>query len=304
MSHRLAYTVALPLFTGLVGGLTHYLMTGKHPEELKDLVFPATGQTDKEGHAVRLQMPGYMADVVKYGKDIKRGVTGDHPLDALTSVSHKTHPLLNTTLEMLRNQDYFGTKIANEDDPLMQRIIDRAKHVGKAFVPFGVRDVVKLAGEGQGAKSALPLAGIVRARSDVTHTDAENLASEMLRDSHPQGTRTQADADRSKTVREFADSLYRKEPKAKERIQQAYKSGALREADVERIEQDQKYPGSLERMVRHLDPEQAFKVWEAATDAEKKRLGLSSRPRSGRPRHSTGHGGWNWSSVLRRTGRG
>jgi hypothetical protein len=135
LTHRMAYTVALPLYTGIVGGVMHFLLTGTHPSSLKDLFFPQTGEKDKEGHPVRLQMPGYMADVLKYGKDIRDAYVKGRPTAALTTVKHKTHPMLNTIMEMLSNEDYYGTKIRNEDDPFLKRLLDTAEHAGTAFVP-------------------------------------------------------------------------------------------------------------------------------------------------------------------------
>jgi hypothetical protein len=62
ISPRLAYAVALPIVAGINGALLQYLMTGKPPEEPKDLFFPKTGQKRQDDTDDRLSMPTYMRD--------------------------------------------------------------------------------------------------------------------------------------------------------------------------------------------------------------------------------------------------
>jgi hypothetical protein len=135
--------------------------------------------------------------------------------------------------------------------------------------------VKKLADEGQGIKSVLPLVGVVRARSDITQTDAELKAADIIRDSQPSGTRTSQQVKHSRQVRDLADSLHRNEPDARDRIRQGLADGTLNPEDVTRIRQDQRTPTLLDRQVRQLDAEQAVKVWDVATPDERKRMGAA-----------------------------
>jgi hypothetical protein len=144
-THRMAYTAAMPVVAGLIGGTLHWLMTGQHPQDVKDYFFPKTGSKDNSGHDVRLSLPTYMKDVYAYGTN---------PAETL---KNKVHPLVHTVWDMLSNEDYYGNKIRNSGDPVFQKLLDTAKFAGKQFLPFSAREVPKLLQEGQGAKALLPL---------------------------------------------------------------------------------------------------------------------------------------------------
>lgn len=272
LTHRMAYTVAMPIVTGLVGGMIHYLLNGKKPEELKDYFFPRTGRQDKEGHDIRLTLPSYMKDVLAYGKDVKTAVTEKKPVAALQTISHKVHPMLNTIMEMLSNKDYYGTKIYNEDDSLVKNLVDVVKHGAEAAEPFGVREVVKLAKQGQGAKSLLPLIGVTTARKDITSTDAENKAAELLRDRMPQGSRTQEEADKSALIRDIADRIRAKDSSGRTDLAKAVKDGSFTEADIENVKNHIRYHG-LDRAVRSMEFMDSMEVWKVATPEERRHLG-------------------------------
>jgi hypothetical protein len=260
-THRMAYTAAMPIMAGLIGGMIHYALGNGVPQEQKDWFFPKTGEKDKEGHDIRLALPSYIKDVLSYGKDPGK------------TLSNKIHPMLNTIMEMLQNKDYYGTKIRNEDDPFLKQLKDEAIFVGEQFTPFGVREVKKLHEEGQGARSLLPLVGIVQARHDITHTPAELMAQEIMQERRPPGTRTQEEADKSKHVRDLSNALKAKEPAAREQIRDAVKSGEFNEADIQNIRSRQKFSGMLERSIKSLEAGDAMKVWEAMDNGEKRRLG-------------------------------
>jgi hypothetical protein len=255
-THRAAYTVALPILTGMIGGLIHYALTGDHPKELKDWYFPKTGEKDKNGHDVRLTLPSYMKDVFSYASD------------PLKTLEDKVHPMLNTVLEMLANEDYYGTKIRNEDDPFVKKMLDEATFAGKQFAPFSIREVLKLKEQGQGARSLLPLAGIGKARKDITNSPAELKAASLMQ----HDVRTQEQADHAATVRDFAERLKEKDATVRPEIAEAYRGGKLTEADLEGIRSRLKR-GGLAAMIVHLDVKDAMKVWNVASPEERKSIG-------------------------------
>src|SRR5207244_1205206 len=92
-THRMAYLTSMVVLGGTVGGMLHYLMTGKHPEELKDWYFPKTGRLDDEGRPIRLSLPTYIKDVFH---------ATSHPGRTITN---KLHPLIGLVSEMLANED-------------------------------------------------------------------------------------------------------------------------------------------------------------------------------------------------------
>ncbi len=271
LTHRMAYTVAMPVFTGIIGASINYMLTGKKPEELKDYFFPKTGAKDKEGHDVRLALPSYMKDVFAYGQDIKTAVTESKPGALLTTLKHKVHPLLNTVLDMLSNEDYYGTKIRNEDDPAMKQLVDAAKYAGKSLVPFGIRDVASLTEQGQGAKAFLPLTGITKARQDITSTEAELRAREVQKNEAPRGSRTSKQADKARLLNTLAEGMKAKDPAARVQLNTALKAGILTESDVESLKNRVRFRG-LERSIHGInDVKAAMGVWDVMTDDEKRR---------------------------------
>jgi hypothetical protein len=261
VSHRSAYMLALPIFTAYIGGMIHYGLNGTPPQTLKDFFYPRTGKQDKEGHDERLSLPTYMNDVVAYGKA------------PLTTLKHKSSPLVNLIEEIVNNEDHAGVEIRHPDDNPLQQGKQLAKHIGGALVPFGIRNVSQLMGEGQGARSLLPLVGINKARADISHSTAEMKALEIARDRQPPGRKTQAEAEKASQIRDLSNSLKAKEPGAREAIRDAAKAGELTEADIQNIRNRQKFSGLLERTIKGMEPEDAMRVWAVMDGGERRRLG-------------------------------
>lgn len=259
-THRMAYTAAMPVMAGMIGGMIHYLMTGKHPEELKDWFFPKSGSKDNTGHDVRYALPSYMKDVYAYARN---------PGETL---KNKVHPLVHTIFDMLSNSDYYGAKIHNEDDPIMKQLTDVAKYGGKQLLPFSTREVPKLLSEGQGAKSLLPLIGVTQARKDITFSPAELKASELIHARIPAGMRTQEQADKAKTIGGLAAAFRNKAPTAIDDLTAALKEGTITPQDMQSVRQHVRYTG-LNGSVRSLDMHDAMAVWAKASPEEKQTLG-------------------------------
>lgn len=116
--HRIAYTLALPLISGMIGAFYQYMHTGQGPQELKDYFFP------KRENGQRIALPTDVKDVYHYATDPVR------------TIENKTGPLLNTTIEMLHNRDFYDRPIRNVDDPFMKQLQQEADFVGRQFLPF------------------------------------------------------------------------------------------------------------------------------------------------------------------------
>ena len=116
--HKVAYTLALPLISGMIGALYQYARTGKGPEELKDYFFP------KRDNGQRVAMPTDVKDVYHYATDPVR------------TLENKTSPLVNSVMNMLHNRDYYDRPIRNADDPFMKQLQQEADFAGRQFLPF------------------------------------------------------------------------------------------------------------------------------------------------------------------------
>jgi hypothetical protein len=189
MTYRMAYTMALPIVTGTMGGITNYLMTGEYPKDLKDYFFPRTGRIDKDGNAERISFPSYIKDIYHYA---------DTPGKAIVN---KLHPALGTLGDMLRNEDYYGTEIRNADDPIMKQALDELKHIGKQNLPFSVQGAMKRKESGVGlAGQALPFIGVLPAPKYITRTEIQNEIFSTLekRKGHPTRSQQAFEAGQSK----------------------------------------------------------------------------------------------------------
>lgn len=261
LTHRMAYTIAMPALAGMIGGILHYLMTGEPPEETKDWFYPKTGKQDETGHDIRLSLPSYMKDVYAYA---------GHPL---TTLGHKMHPAISATIEMLQNKDFYGTKIRNEDDPLVRQAIDVAEHTAGQFVPFAVRGQQQIAkGEGGIGESLLPFIGITPAPGSITHSAAEQLASELLRQKMPVGARTQEQATKAQAKAQAARHLAAGKLSKEEIVKEAEAAGVeLSDDDWKAIDKRSK-SSTLEYAIEHLDATESVKVWNAATENERETI--------------------------------
>jgi hypothetical protein len=121
---RMAYLMTMPLFAGLFGSMICYLVTGKGPESRLDMYYPPDG---KDG---RLQIPGYLKDVIAVSKN------------PVQTFLNKLHPLLSTGSQIAQNKDYYGRAIYNRlsDD---NRAVSYLEYLLNQTVPFSIRAMMK-----------------------------------------------------------------------------------------------------------------------------------------------------------------
>jgi len=272
VTHRMAYLLALPVTVGALGATLQYLRTGKGPTELKDYYFPKTGDTLPNGRPERVAFASYMKDVYAYSK---------HPV---TTLSHKVHPLVNAVLDILRNEDFYGTEIRHQDDPWVKQLEGVFEYAGRTFQPFSIRNYQQMreAGEGR-AKAVQSFFGIVPAPATVQQTKAEEMMSGFLRENLPVGARTKEEADRSRLVARLT-ALKRQ---GKDISALVTASKVLRPMDVARIGREAPQEALVLRFKR-LRLDQAFKVYDAGSSAERKIFGpiLSSKLANAKQRGS------------------
>jgi hypothetical protein len=241
--------------------MTQYLMTGEGPKELKDYYFPKTGGTDEHGDPVRIAYPSYMKDLYHYKTDPGQ------------TVKNKLHPLLGLVADMLQNEDYYGTKIRNEDDPFIQQLKDMATYTAKQAEPLGFRNIERNVNvEGKvTAKGLLPFIGITPVPRSVNESAAEKLAYRYIDDMMPQGSRTKAQADESRLKWEIRRDILRTGNNNPPSLQAAVKSGKLTSREVANIHR-RVQQGPLEAAMAHLPLEIAIKVYDTATPDERKEI--------------------------------
>jgi hypothetical protein len=204
-THRMAYMIALPTLTGVVGATYQYLKTGKGPEELRDYFFPKTGEKDPQGRDVRLAMPSYMKDVYHYAHAPWATLEG------------KVSPFPALVMQMLNNKDFYGHDIRNADDPLVKQMADEVGFFLKSYEPIGVRQftISSAAGQTAGEKAA-NFVGVTRAPAWVGESAAEQLAGQLAGDKF-KGAGTE-DADRAAKINQAREALRSGDQEKAERI--------------------------------------------------------------------------------------
>ncbi len=257
VTHRMAYAMALPFMAAVYGAIYQYLRTGKGPEELKDYYFPKNGLTGKDGRPERVSMPTYMKDVYAYSQD------------PVKTVGHKVHPLIGTTIDMLQNEDYYGTEVRNADDPAVQQLTDVAAYMAKQFVPFSIRNASKERGEGGNTGQVVEgFFGIVAAPGSVTQTEAMKLAYEEMRKKLPAGSTTQEQYEQREENKKLVDGLRSGDSETKKAIDAMKASGEIT-ARQRNLLVKKGGMSALNYTVSRLSAEAALRVYAKATPAER-----------------------------------
>jgi hypothetical protein len=157
---RMAYTIAMPVVTGVIGAMLTYALTGHGPQSLLDYFYPPTGNQGPNGED-RLSIPGYIKDVIAYSKA------------PVQTIMNKLQPLLEVEEEIRHNKDYYGGSIY---DP--QRDTSEAgayaNYMLNQALPFSVRATMKNRQEGDSlGAQALSFWGIQPAPQSIVNPQKE-----------------------------------------------------------------------------------------------------------------------------------
>ena len=267
---RVAYTISLLAMTTAVNGLLTYAFTGEKPNGTDFWAF-RTGGTDEFGRPERFVLPTYAKDLYAYYEDAPK------------TLMAKTHPIISIMGDLIKNKDYYGVTIANEDDAFILRQIERGEYVLKAFEPFWIRGAKKEAERGGGLwetmqtqpqKLFAPQVGIMPATSAYTLSPAEKMMNKFIGEQIPQGGRTQEAADTSKARREIVRAIRNGATidTLPEKLQE--KADKLTDRQTKNIKKDAELT-PLQLTFKHMqDPDmgKTLKVWAKANDQEREEL--------------------------------
>ena len=124
-----AYVASGALLAAIMLGL----ITGKPPEELKDLVYPKTGHINPDGSEGRFNTPYYTREFYMMANHIQKdGLLGGISKYFLNSAN----PAMATMYRAWDNKDYYGNEIRGEFDPFYQQIEDTLTYLFKDSLPI------------------------------------------------------------------------------------------------------------------------------------------------------------------------
>ena len=182
-THRLAYTLSLPMMLAAYGALATYLATGKGPQDLRDYFFPPTGELDQNGHKMRFAPP-------TYGKD----VAGFLHQPGQTMIN-KLNPIWSNLFSIWQNKDFWGNQIYSPDDPHYKQGLSALGYEASAFEPFALSGYEQNRKQGAGvAKSVAPFFGLTPAASWIDKSPAEERAEELENRIHAGDVHTSEEA--------------------------------------------------------------------------------------------------------------
>jgi hypothetical protein len=259
-TERMSYPMALAIVVGIIGGLIHYLYTGRRPVGM-DYFQPQTGELDRNGNPVRLNLPSYIKDIVAYSK---------HPL---TSFGHSLNPMLSAGWDLLNNRDFYNTQIHNPEDPWGEQAKEIAQWGAGELVPFSVSGAMQLHDDGSPLwKQVAPWFGFTPVPQRLTMTPAQELASELMAAAMPQQAMTRADFAKKKTLKDIVAMIKNgASADAMPELAGAIQRGDLNAASLHvMLEKLRMTP--LQFQVHMMTAEAALRVWQVANPDERAML--------------------------------
>lgn len=245
------------VIVGLLGAIDQKLKTGKNPESIKDLFYPRNGKIDANGREER-------ESVISYAKDYYAWIK--HPI---TTFEHKLKPFLEMMWETARNEDFFGTEIRNEDDPVTQQTRDVVLYWLQRNLPISYGNAKRLADDPSDGWevfrtwAGLALSPFTPAPAELERSAAENYLHDLMPPQH----RTKEEAEKGAARRALREGLSEKNPQA---MGEAAKAG-LSEASRRAVARTQRM-GPLASAFERATWPQAVKAYDLATPDERQRL--------------------------------
>jgi len=258
LTHRMAYSVALPITAGYIGALVNYGLTGQLPQELKDYYYPRDGTFDSNNNPNRIQLPSYIRDLMSMTR---------HPIKSAIA---KMNPLIDTTLGILENKDFYNTEVRHPDDPLPNQAADLAKYIAEQMTPFSLRNYRSRGGQvNADALGTLvqSLVGILPAPREFIRTPAENMVAEYMPHHLSAGPITKEEA-ANREYKRTADSAFRRGQIGIGDLTKAVGVGKLTREQVLTMVRDKNLP-TIVRDIKILSPEEAFNVFKVASPQER-----------------------------------
>ena len=266
LSHRMAYTGAMFMGSAMLGGLTHYFMTGQMPNSIRDYFFPGDGTFDQNGNMNRINFPSYVKDVVNIV---------NHPA---RSAVNKLSPVINSAVDIMQNRNFEHVEIRHPGDPLASQTTDIAKYLADELTPFSLRNYRNRANmEGGNALSNAiqTFVGVNPAPRDLVRTPAQNMAADFISKQLDQRTYTKEEAAR-REARNALENSYRRGTVGVRQLIEATGKGQISKQQMNNMIKYRNLP-ILSRQVQQLKPEEAYQVYKAGNPQEQKLIESSVR---------------------------
>ena len=176
-THKMAYTIALPVVIGTMGMMMNYLMTGELPKDMKDLFMPRTGEKDENGVDKRIEIPSYMHNVLK-AAPLEGENTGGREWRYLTGILNPVVEIIN---EFVQNSDFDHNQIRDRDGNPQEQLEGFLKYGLSQYLPISFRSLFnKSRYKGIGAEQWKPTIGEPNGGGRLGKFHAGTLAKSMF----------------------------------------------------------------------------------------------------------------------------
>jgi hypothetical protein len=229
-------------------------LTGKWPSELKDYVFP---QIDPKDPKVRASLPTYFKDMV-------------HLIHSPTSyVTASMSGWIGRVADLLRNKDYYGVQIHDNDDPVLKQALDMGKYAAETLLPFSVRGYKNLSALDVGAlRKALALLAVNPAPRHISQTPADKAVEQYWQGRQTEEGISPAQMETKRAKSQLVSQI--RHGHAPD-MAAALASGAIKRQDVNAIYQRAQI-GSLASGVKYMPLPEAEKIYKLANAKERVEL--------------------------------
>jgi predicted RNA methylase len=262
--HRnMAWLFGMFLLTATLGAIISKVVGRKDPESLTDYVFP---QVDPKDDKVRVSLPTYFKDLVHLIHDPKGYVTA--------SMSG----WIGRVADLLRNKDYYGVQIRDDDDSVTKQALAVGKYAAQSLLPFSVRGYKQMSAQDVGGlRKAMAFLAMNPAPRHVSQSAAEKKAEEYWKGRSTEAGTTPEQFEAKQDKRQIVQQIRHGHTPD---ISGALARGTIKPADVKPIYQRAQM-GALASQVLHMPLADAEKVYQRATVRERTELaGIMARKRA------------------------
>jgi hypothetical protein len=257
LSPKGAWILGMAIFNAALGSLTQYALTGKLPEEPKDLIYP---RYDANDPTARLVLPTSIKEAQAFllhpAKRLRGGLSG----------------VWAKSRDVIANRDFMGTQVYNPDDTLIDKAKDIGGHLFPAPISISSFQQAKESG-GSDVEKWGSAFGFLKAPRYIV----DDAATTQLRDeNNARGlsiTRTKDEAARSRYIAGVARSLVAgRDEQARGLFKEGVDKGVLSPDDLDKVLDRAETTGdpdaALVAGVKRLPIPSALNVWAKATPTQ------------------------------------
>ncbi|RMG03297.1 MAG: hypothetical protein D6726_05915, partial [Nitrospirae bacterium] len=194
ISQRTYFVAGMLITQAIMGAILSYLY-GQKPQSLLDYFAPRTGNKNPDGSDERIIPASYVKDWLAFSHE-----------GTLRTLRNKLSPVINATIELINNEDYWGREIYSKDSSAWEIAKDIGKFVAEQFKPFSLQGYQRMKEHGASDVGALmPMFGFPVAPSYLARSPIQQYIYEKTREM--QGVKHKELANRYQARQELKKAL-------------------------------------------------------------------------------------------------